>query len=143
MLSNYPPGVTGNEPQIAGTCDCDADEMLPCEQHMTVLCVREGASLRTADELLHLWCLDATKVGAEVSPWGKALLTKAGELLESVRFLGVSWLPEDAEDVRDDLDTLRYQLEASLATLDLPVWTHWNDGYVMFVMTADCPLLEV
>jgi hypothetical protein len=123
-------------------CDCDEDEDLPCEEHMIVLAQREGASTRTADELLAVWLDDAAAVpGVEVSPWGQEVMRQAWDALERNRAYGVAWLPDDvAEGLRDDMETLRDQLETSLATLDDPVSTHWDDGYVMYRVSSDSPL---
>lgn len=125
------------------TCDCDPDEMLPCEEHMVVLAQREGASARTGDELLSVWVHDAVFFrGVELSPWGRDLLSRYDAALESNRRFGVAWLPDGRQVLAEEMDTLRNQVEVSLALLDEPVYTHWDDGYIMYSLTEDCPLRE-
>lgn len=129
-------------PALPYECECDPDEMLPCEQHMVVEQTREGASQRTADDLLSQFIHDAVFFGATLSPWGEDLLTGYDAALEGNRRYGVAWLPEGHQILAEEMDTLRNQIETSLATLDDPIYTHWDDGYVMFRLTADCPLRE-
>lgn len=124
-------------------CDCDPGEMLPCEQHMDVIAQREGASARTADDLLGVWVYDALSVdGVEVSPWGQSVIDSYEAALASNDSHGCRWLPDgdEGEGLRDDMETLRSQLESSLASLDQPVYTHWDDGYVMYRISDDSPL---
>lgn len=127
---------------LDGDCGCDPDEMLPCEQHMTVVAQREGASQRTADELASVFIHDAVGAGVVLSPWGRRFHAEYDEALEGSRLWGVSWLPENSEGLADDMTTLISQVETDLFTMDDPIYVHWDDGYVMFRLTADCPLRE-
>ena len=114
--------------------DCYCTDEGPCEQHLEMLVTREGASTRTADELLTVFVEDAMSVGVELSPWGRDVLERANALLDANRSMGVAWLPEDDGGVRDELDTLQHQVEAELSGLGLSSW--WDDGYVIGRVTG-------
>ena len=126
-------------------CDC-SEEYGPCEEHGLVLAQREGASSRTADELLLVWCDDAAAIiGADaLSPWGCDLIARAWRDAVTDGDHGCHWFSHgDAGDaLRDELMTLHSQLESSLATMDEPALTFWNDGYVI-VRIVGGPLAEV
>lgn len=129
-------------------CGCD-DEYGPCEDHGTTLVIREGASTRTADDLLLLLCRDACELLRQitredrVSSWGHELMCRAEDLLAAEDHHGCRWFPEsDQGATADELMTLRSQLEAELSTLDAPVYVIENDGYVMVQLHDDCPLLD-
>lgn len=125
------------------TCYCDPDEMLPCEQHMVVLAQREGASARTGDELASVLVHDAVGLGVVLSPWGQDLHARYDENLDAHRRYGVAWLDgEDREYLVEDMTTLVNQVETDLLTMDEPIYVHWDDGYVAFRLTDDCPLRE-
>lgn len=124
------------------TCDCDPDEVVPCEEHMDLVAQREGASARTADELRSVWVHDAVAAGAELSPWGRDLLDGYDSVLESNRRYGVAWLPDGHQVLAEEMSTLVFQVECSLATMDNPIYTHWDDGYTLFRLTPDCPLRD-
>lgn len=119
-------------------CDDCTEEFGPCENHCEVLIVREGASLRTADELTVQFIDDAVSLGAELSPWGKTVLQRAKKLLADNESMGVAWLPEgpDGDEVRDDLDTLTWQVEANLEPM-----VYREDGYRIIKITGG-PLAE-
>lgn len=143
--ANYLPGVQWS-------CDC-SEEHGPCEDHGTVIVQREGASTRTADDLLLLFCEDAADVLHHVTgenrltPWARQLMADAEQMLAANDHYGCRWLPEtdDPDETRDvwidALLTLRGQLECELATLDAPHFTYWNDGYWIVRVADDCPLL--
>jgi len=129
-------------PALPYECECDPDEMMPCEQHMVLVQNREGASTRTGDELLSVFVHDAVFYGVELSAWGMDLLSGYDAALESNRRYGVAWLPEGHQILAEEMDTLRNQVETSLATMDDPIYVHWDDGYVMYRLTPDCPLRD-
>ena len=154
-----PSGARCTECNLAGTgdmcndgnCKCECDEEYgPCEDHCTVLVQREGASTRTADDLLYVYLCDvvdliADQTGDEnvLSPWGEDVLERAGALLDQNDHYGCRWLPEDeGEQMYDEMTTLQYQLEASVSTLDQTIWTTWNDGFWIVEVHEDCPLLD-
>ena len=120
---------------MENTCDCDWDTG-PCEQHGTVLVVREGASHRTADELALQLCHDLVDCGAELSPWGAFNLRQADERAAQCRnpHTGTMWFDDDGTTL-DALVTLADQLEA-----DLGIGVYHDDGYVIVRATDDCPL---
>lgn len=121
-------------------CYCSTDEG-PCEEHMTVEVIREGSSLRTADELLSVFVWDATSLGVELSPWGKSTLTRYDEALADNERHGVAWLPDGMEGLHDDMMGLVYQVETALATGDRSLEVRWDDGYVIYEVTGG-PLEE-
>lgn len=115
-------------------CDC-TEEFGPCEQHSELFVSREGASLRTADELLTVFLNDAKDLGAELSPYGQDVLTRADAALmeyakENVSFS--AWL-DDAE-LQDELATVVSQLETELYTLGYSIY--WEDGYRIVKITG-------
>lgn len=115
---------------------CDCDDEYPCEQHFDAVVIREGASLHTADESLALFVDDAVSLGAELSPWGKGVMTVAWRLLREHESLGVAWLPDNdsGEVTRDELVNLSDQMETELHTLGYRVFR--NDGYVIGKITG-------
>lgn len=96
-------------------------------EHEAVV-IREGASLRTADELLECFVSDAIDLGAELSPYGAESLRLAREALENDRSArsGVAWIESD--DVREGLADLAWQVEADLSDYCVV----WEDGYVIY-----------
>lgn len=147
----YHPSIDMIEDSKYGpACDC-ADEYGPCEDHGTVIVRREGASTRTADDLLYVYLCDVVDVIADategetvLSPWGADVLERAGALLDQNESMGVRWFPEDeSEGIMGELDTLRYQLDASMGSLDQTIWSFWNDGFWIVEVHEDCPLLEL
>lgn len=118
-------------------CEC-SEEFGPCEAHGEVLISREGASLRTGDELAVQFIEDAISLGAELSPWGKDVLSRARAALSENESMGVAWLPdgEDGEGIRDDLQTLEWQVEAELEPM-----VYREDGYRIIKITGG-PLAE-
>lgn len=111
---------------------CDDDGW--CEDHSEAVVVRQGASARTADELVSVFVHDAIALGAELAPWGTETLRAYDDALEAQRdpLSGVAWLPDDDSGyaLADDMATLRYQIESELDTLDYV--TEWNDGFVIY-----------
>lgn len=97
--------------------------------------IREGASLRTADELGVLFVEDAVSLGAELSPWGRTTLDRLNALLSEWRDpqSGTAWLPES--DDREDLYALQSQMETELYTLGYVV--EHEDGYVITLNDDD------
>jgi hypothetical protein len=125
---------------VSPTFDCDCSEDYgPCENHCEVLAQREGASTRTADELIEVLCLDLIGCGAEVSPWGQDVLNRVAAALDDNRRMGVAWLPQGdkGDHMRRELVSLADQLESYVADL----WVIHDDGYQIVKPSADCPLL--
>jgi hypothetical protein len=115
------------------TCDC-SDEYGPCEQHCELLVVREGASLRTADELALVRCDDIIDVGdfpeADARRGDLARLWAALELSRTPGS-GCAWFcdPDDAEEA--------HELAARMED-DLPedVRVYVDDGYRIVRLTG-------
>lgn len=129
-------------------CECSEDYG-PCEEHGTAVVIRQGASTRTADELLLLFVEDASlilhDVGVELSPWADDVIHRAHGALDAVdEFTHCAWLPEGTygDRLRDELTTLANQVEVDMGTLDIPHFTYWNDGYWIVRVHENCPLLE-
>lgn len=93
--------------------------------------VREGAAVRTADELLLVFVEDAVSLGAELSATGRITLAEFRTVMTGYTNLlsGSASLPESAEGLRMDVESLVNQLETELGTLGFDV--EWNDGYVI------------
>ena len=113
------------------TCEC-SEEYGPCELHAETLVVREGASLHTADELLAIFIRDAVDLGAELSPYGKDVLSRVWSALSANESMGVAWLED--ESLQDELATVSSQLETTLYTLGFSVY--WEDGYRIVKITG-------
>lgn len=107
-------------------CGCSEDYG-PCEEHGDVLAQREGASLRTSDELALTFIGDALGVGGELSPYGRDVYDQAGEALSD------GWV--DNGDLADELHELVRQVEASLG-----YWVTWDDGYRIVRVLPGSPL---
>jgi len=120
------------------TCDCD-DEYGPCEQHCTLLVSREGASLRTADELALVRVHDCVECGAVLSSRDTAELKRLERALAEAYdpHTGTAWFyePADAEATFDLAD----RAEGSMPD---HVRLYADDGYVIVRLHDDCPLLE-
>jgi hypothetical protein len=119
-----------------GECDC-SEEYGPCEIHCEVLVQREGASCRTADELMLVLCHDLVDLGAELSPYGAKVLANADAYADGCRDQSASgsvWFEDDGTTL-DQLVSLADQLE-----VDAEVSVFMEDGYRIVRATADCPL---
>lgn len=116
-------------------CEC-SDEYGPCEDHGETLVIREGAGLRTADELTMILIEDLVSVGAELSVWGRDEYNRLSAALSASRNpkSGTAWFdnPDDGESARD----LSHQLENYVADL----WVIHDDGYRIVRPFDNCPL---
>lgn len=123
-----------------GRCDC-SEESGPCEWHGETLVSREGASLRTADELGHEFLTDVASVcGAWISPEFERDTIRIGNALADNRSAyGVAWLPtadetDDGEDMPDTLADMLRSAETFLSDHGYSVW--WEDGYRIIRITG-------
>lgn len=108
------------------TCDCSED-FGPCELHCDVLVSREGASMRSADELSALFVDDVADLDVPVP--ADVFVT-----LASLRWDGV-WLADDGTgDSADALEWARQAAEDQLGAAGLRV--EWNDGYQIYRVTG-------
>lgn len=121
-------------------CEC-SEEFGPCENHSELKISREGASLRTADDLALVFLQDCLELGVETTPWGKEVIAKAEAALTANESMGVRWLPDTDEGsgIRDDMATLEWQLESELSELGFSVYR--EDGYRIVKITGG-PLSE-
>lgn len=120
-----------------GTCECD-DEYGPCEFHAETLVTREGASMRTADELSHEFLTDVVSVCGE---WPSAefeseTIRLGNALADNRSDWGSAWLPDsdDGEDLPDTLQDLVRTAESFLA--DHGYTAVWQDGYRIIRVTG-------
>jgi len=121
----------------ATECEC-SEEYGPCEDHSEVLAQREGASLRTADELLAVFIGDVEDIiGRPVTEHDASAV--AAEYWEATDNVG-GWVDCDRfPDLAEALhDAATYGAEGALPA---DVWVWWEDGYVVSRITGG-PLLE-
>lgn len=113
-------------------CDC-SEEYGPCEAHGVTLAQREGASLRTGDELGLVYIGDALSIDpSALSAYGQETYKEAAAALAES-----SWI--DDADLAEALTDLTHQVEAYISDTDLQ--TFWEDGYRIVRITGG-PLLE-
>ena len=138
-------------------CEC-SEEYGPCEDHCEILAQREGASARTADDLVYVFLTDVLAIlehewRERVNAPGADLFSdetvRMGQSLDKIRDAetfwsedsrwddnyGCRWVREDEPEISDEITTG----ESVLADLGLTVW--WEDGYVIS-RTIGGPLLE-
>ena len=114
----------GLDDYVGDPCECNED-FGPCEMHCDILAQREGASLRTGDELALVFIDDALDIDADVlSPYGREVYNEATEALSKERHI------EDA-DLAEALHDLARQVESHLG-----LWVTWEDGYVIARVTG-------
>ena len=120
-------------------CTCNDYEYTFCEEHCKVVISRDGASLRTANELLSVFVADAVSLWVELSPWGVDVRTRYDAALESARDpqTGAAWLPDTDAGMalHDDMNTLVCQAESSLYELGYGV--EWEDGYIIYTLPPE------
>ena len=110
---------------MSAQCQECSEEYGPCEQHGDTLVQREGASLRTGDELALLYLDDMESLGqGDLSPYGADVRARAEAALEANRSprSGTAWI--DDSDLVDELNDVVYQVESASDYL-----TYWDDGY--------------
>lgn len=131
-------------------CEC-SEEYGPCEEHCEVLAQREGASTRTADDLVYVFLTDVLAIAeaweednrGEGEEMPAPDLTKLREAVDywgdDSRWddqMGCRWVREDVDaEIHDEM----YVGENVLADMGLSVW--WEDGYVISRVTGG-PLTE-
>jgi hypothetical protein len=112
-------------------CECSED-FGPCEQHSEVLAQREGAAVRTADELAAIFIGDVEALRPTVRVYEADFETArdvAAEYWEQNPNGG--WAePELSEALSDSI----YAGEWMLAELGLSVY--WDDGFVIYRITG-------
>lgn len=124
-------------------CGCDTDELLPCETHMDILVSREGASLRTADELgvqfIHDCLANFMPELLDHVHGERGEFDRISAALEDARdpHSGCAWLEND--DDREALHDLERLVEARLPE---GIQVLWQDGYLIYQITGDSPLVE-
>lgn len=128
-------------------CGC-SEEYGPCEEHGETIAQREGASTRTADDLVYVFLTDVLAIAENrglisADMRGRVNVDKLREAIDY-------WSNDDLWDdnygcrwVRDDVDAEIHDEiatgESVLAELGLSVW--WEDGYVISRVTGG-PLSE-
>ena len=131
--------IASNAEYVA-PCDC-SPEYGPCENHGEAIVIREGASTRTADELTMVLIGDLVGIGCELSAWGKAEYARLSAQLEHDRdpHSGCAWFESESDQAA--ANDLAWQLECSGEMPDRTMLVR-EDGYVIYQLTEDCPLLE-
>lgn len=125
-------------------CDCGED-WGPCENHMDVIAQREGASTRTADDLVFVFLGDVL-AAAEDPEIRQGAEVDTARLRDSLTYweeesrwddnMGCRWVSEDeSAEIHEEMSVG----ESVLADLGLSVT--WDDGYVIYRIHADCPLI--
>lgn len=102
------------------TCECDADTGIPCEDHMKVWSVRQGASLRTGHELVSIFIIDAMEILVEKN-------IKFPDVPDSIIQLE-GWL-EDEGDIYY-LEEVKEYFERHLGQLG--IYVEWEDGFIIY-----------
>lgn len=126
-------------------CGCHLsvhDEDRYCENHTHIAVQREGASLRTGDELGRRFLEDTidlltgpATLGVFVMPRD---LTVCIEQLDE-DFADAGWL--DNDDLREEMVEHERHLEGELASHGWSV--EWDDGYRIWRPTGDNPVAEM
>jgi len=121
-------------------CGCvlsDVNDDETCEEHRHTPVIREGASLRTGDELLEVFVIDAADLlgdGDLPAAWAVVL-----EACDEDHAVHGAWLGND--DLREELEEIKRHAEGQLVNAG---WTvDWDDGYVIWRPTTDAPAEEV
>jgi hypothetical protein len=118
-------------------CGC-SEEYGPCEQHGDTLVNREGASLRTGDELTLLLVSDLKDCGVALSEDEAAALARLEQKLEADRspHSGVAWFSDQG-----DAEAAQELSQAVEGKADGLMVIH-EDGYRIVRPHEDCPLNE-
>lgn len=128
-------------------CEC-SEEYGPCEDHAEVLAQREGASTRTADDLVYVFLTDVLAIAEDPDIWqgyDADMSHQRDKLAAMVEFwgddalwednMGVRWLDVNRDETLPEPLQDHVQLaEHMLADLGLSVW--WEDGYVISRVTG-------
>lgn len=107
-------------------CDC-SPESGPCEEHGRILFQREGAALRTAEELAIQYIDDALTIDSEIlAPYGREVVRQARAAGRDVFLL---------DGLADELFDVEYQVENNLAGVHrngYNIMTVREDGYTIY-----------
>ena len=109
-------------------CECSEDYG-PCELHCDLLAGREGASLRTADQLARVFVDDAVDAGVVLDAEDVAFLAEVDAALDAAEDACLStWLDDDlSQQLSDFARDVEGRLEA---------WVIWDDGYRIVRVTG-------
>lgn len=128
-------GTEPNREREAQMSECECSwEYGPCEDHGEAIIIREGASVRTADESACVLILDiiglcedvGETIDAVTSPYGHGVLARVEE---DAAWSGPNcsgWLEDDG--LRDELYSLADQMESYLPD---GLYLFEDDGYVI------------
>lgn len=131
------------------TTDCEcSEEYGPCEEHGEVIAQREGASTRTADDLVYVFLTDVLAIAEDrglisADMRGRVNVDKLRDAIKYweddnlwIDIYGCRWVRDHVDaEIHDDMSIG----ESVLADLGLDVW--WEDGYVISRTTGG-PLLD-
>ena len=129
---NHEPYTDTEAKQLGAVISCEcSDEYGPCEQHGDALVVREGASVRTADESALQLIDDLADLGYKsTDEYSLTFIEMIRPYLEKYHWL-------DDPDWSDTLYEIAFAVESNAND----VWVISNDGYVIWKLHDDCPLL--
>jgi len=143
------PGARETEHGVEVPYDCEcSEEYGPCEEHCEVLARREGASSRTADDLVYVFLTDVLAIAENrglisADMRGRVNVDKLREAIDYwdnddlwSDTMGCRWVRDDIDaEIHDDI----VWGEQVAAELGLSVW--WEDGYVISRVTGG-PLVD-
>lgn len=120
-------------------CDCSEDYG-PCEDHMEVYAQREGASTRTADDLVYVFLTDVLSCAEDVDirQGAEVDLTRLHDSItywgDDARWtdnMGCRWVSDDEEaEIHDEMSVGENVLS------DLGLSVSWDDGYMIYRVTG-------
>lgn len=120
-------------------CECSEDYG-PCEDHSEVLAQREGAAVRTSDELLAVFVGDVMAILAsetgraeDLLPGGSARETAADYWRECPNG---GWAPYDNRETYSLSKALADARDVAESLLPADVYAWWDDGYVIARLTG-------
>lgn len=128
------------EPSLsdAPACDC-SEEYGPCEDHSELLVSREGASLRTADELTMVLISDLIACGAVASTDDLEEIARLENALENERspVSGCAWFDDSCALVAPIDAEIAYDIAQTLeSTLPDGIQVYSDDGYRIVRVTG-------
>lgn len=119
------------------TCEC-SENYGPCEDHSDVLAQREGAAVRTADELMAVFVGDVAAIladaGIDPDAGMLAAIRDADAYWEACPNGG--WAPIEDPDTYSLADALGDAVQHAEQSLPAGVYVWWDDGYVISRITG-------
>ncbi len=117
------------------TCGC-TDEYGPCEEHGQVLVQREGAALRSADQLALQYIDDVVQLDGVSKVLSAAGLDTVRRAEVDLGMTGESWFSD--ADLSQEVHDLVHQVENNIGP---DYQTYWDDGLRIVRITGG-PLMD-